>query len=130
VPNVEGFTIDTLPPTITFRKRSSSVIVMSGQADVAILDPGAISAALAGRLSSLHETQSPWEAVEHVAITEVAPLVERYGASAVLDALETAKHDPLIAALLVDGAGLGNFRLPRCPAYRGCERLRCYPALL
>jgi hypothetical protein len=80
---------------------------------MSILDPQAISAAVATRLSSLRETQSEWDAVEEVAATEVCPLVERFGSPAVLKALESAKHDPLVAAILVDGAGIGNFRLPR-----------------
>jgi hypothetical protein len=78
-----------------------------------IVDPREISAAIEGRLALLGEMQNDWDAVEEVVATHVAPLVERHGSPAVLKALEQAKHDPLIAAVLVDGAGIGDFRLPR-----------------
>lgn len=78
-----------------------------------ILNPQEISTAIEDRLALFGEMQNDWDAVEEVVATHLVPLVERYGPPAVLEALEQAKHDPLIAAVLVDGAGIGDFRLPR-----------------
>jgi hypothetical protein len=42
-----------------------------------IVNPKAISVAVERQAAHLRETQSPWDAVEEVARTEVAPLVDR-----------------------------------------------------
>jgi hypothetical protein len=73
-----------------------------------IIDTREISQAIERRSSELRDSQNEWVAVEEVVAAQIVPLVGLLGSSAVLNALEEAKSDPLIAAVLVACTGTGG----------------------